>query len=284
MIKPTCYSIAPKDSSNPMVRCVLEPNHEGTRHKAGSLEWEEDIHKQPTLKVSEIFYSLQGEGARAGEPSIFVRLQGCSAKHACYAQGVVCDTEFESGKEMSLDALLENMLISEFVSMNPQYKIKEIPVQMLKTHCRWIVWTGGEPLDQLTPEIVYEFAKRGYKQAIETSGIKRLDPDIAKFLDHIVVSPKVAEHVLKKHFGHLERVVVGNATTEFVNIHELRYVRHAGQPGIPEPALKAKYYYLSPHSDGDQLNKENLNHCIKLCLENPRWRLSVQVHKVWGVL
>jgi 7-carboxy-7-deazaguanine synthase len=50
------------------------------------------------LKISEIFYSLQGEGARAGTPTIFIRLQGCSAKNACYQSGIKCDTEFESGK------------------------------------------------------------------------------------------------------------------------------------------------------------------------------------------
>ena len=49
------------------------------------------------LKVSEIFYSLQGEGYRTGEASLFVRLQGCSVKNACYKSGIVCDTEFESG-------------------------------------------------------------------------------------------------------------------------------------------------------------------------------------------
>ena len=55
------------------------------------------------LKVSEIFYSLQGEGHRTGEASLFVRLQGCSVKHACFKSGVMCDTEFESGQEFDLD-------------------------------------------------------------------------------------------------------------------------------------------------------------------------------------
>ena len=51
------------------------------------------------LKVSEIFYSLQGEGYRAGEASLFIRLQGCSAKNACYNSGVICDTEFDLDDE-----------------------------------------------------------------------------------------------------------------------------------------------------------------------------------------
>lgn len=235
------------------------------------------------LKVNEIFYSLQGEGARAGEPSIFIRLQGCSAKNACFASGVKCDTEFESGEEMSIPQLLvqASLAIARAV---PNVSMELPNEEGERAKHLWIVWTGGEPLDQLTPEIVYELAKLGYKQAIETSGMKRLDPDIAKFLNHIVVSPKVAEHVLRKNFGHLTLKGTSDAFINARNVDELRYVRHAGQPGLPEPALKAKYYYLSPHSDGADINQENMAHCIRLCLENPQWRLSVQQHKLWGML
>ena len=62
------------------------------------------------VTVNEIFYSLQGEGKRAGEPSIFIRLTGCSAKHACYKSGVICDTEFESGAEWDVKELKEVQL------------------------------------------------------------------------------------------------------------------------------------------------------------------------------
>ena len=51
------------------------------------------------LNINEIFYSLQGEGARSGKPSIFIRLQGCKAKKACLSAGIICDTEYETGKE-----------------------------------------------------------------------------------------------------------------------------------------------------------------------------------------
>src|SRR5258706_16156753 len=92
------------------------------------------------MLISEIFYSLQGEGKRTGEPSIFIRLAGCSAKYACYAGGVLCDTEFESGKEMTCEEILH------WISLHGN-------------SCKWIVWTGGEPADQLTDEIV-EFFNR----------------------------------------------------------------------------------------------------------------------------
>lgn len=196
------------------------------------------------LKVSEIFYSLQGEGKRAGEPSIFIRLTGCKAKYACYASGVKCDTEFESGKE---------------------YEVKDLAVLISKYPCKTIVWTGGEPTDQLTVEIVDYFKSIGFYQCIETSGLNKVPTGI----DFITLSPKVAEHVLEKNFSD--------------GVTEIKYVRHSGQE-IPNTNIKAHYYFISPHSDGFSINADNLRHCINLCLQNPSWSLSIQQHKLWNIL
>ncbi len=198
------------------------------------------------LKVSEIFYSLQGEGARIGTPTIFIRLQGCKAKNACFQAGIKCDTEFESGKEMSL------LEINNWIHQNAP-------------KCNEITWTGGEPTDQLTDEIVEYFKSNMFYQAIETSG---LNP-VPKGIDFICVSPKVAEHVIKKNFPN--------------GVDELRYVRHKGQ-SVPQPSILAKHYWLSPHSDGFEINSENLAHCINLCIEDGHWKLSLQNHKIWRVL
>lgn len=198
------------------------------------------------MKISEIFYSLQGEGLRVGTPTIFVRTSGCKAKFACYSIGIKCDTEFESGKEMSVSDIFD------WIEKNGQ-------------NCKEITWTGGEPTDQLTDDIVKHFKDKGYYQAIETSGLNPVPSGI----DFICISPKVAEHVVKKNFPY--------------EVNELRYVRHKGQD-IPTPLIKAKNYWISPHSDGQNINYENLKHCIKLCLKNPQWKLSVQAHKIWKVL
>lgn len=198
------------------------------------------------MKVSEIFYSLQGEGQRIGTPTIFVRLSGCKAKFACYNLGIRCDTEFESGKEMTDAEILK------WIKDNAN-------------GCKEITWTGGEPTDQMTPETVSYFKENGYYQAIETSGLK----PVPEGIDFICVSPKVAEHVIKKNFPK--------------KINELRYVRHKGQD-IPQPSIEAENYWISPHSDGFEINNENLKHCIDLCLKNPKWKLSVQTHKLWKVL
>jgi len=197
------------------------------------------------LNISEIFYSLQGEGLRIGTPTVFIRLQGCKAKHACFKKGIVCDTEFESGKEYQLEQLVD------WIKQNAH-------------GCKEITWTGGEPTDQLTDEMIKFFKDKGYYQAIETSGLNPV-PD---GLDYVALSPKVGEHVIKKNFK---------------KVDELKYVRHSGQE-IPQPSIEADHYWVSPHSDGFQINRENLRHCIDLCKANPKWKLSLQSHKVWRVL
>jgi organic radical activating enzyme len=89
-------------------------------------------------------------------------------------------------------------------------------------------------------------------------------------MDWVACSPKVAEHVLVKSFPH--------------GVDELRYVRHAGQPDVPQPQVQAKRLFLSPMFAGDRPDPANLKHCINLCLANPQWTLSLQVHKLTKIL
>ncbi|HET8576783.1 MAG TPA: 7-carboxy-7-deazaguanine synthase QueE [Methylomirabilota bacterium] len=99
-------------------------------------------------RIAETFFSIQGEGATAGVPAIFVRLQGCSVGCAW------CDTKYSwdpaGGREVSLDALLEE------VSVYP---------------CRRVVITGGEPLESpLFEPLAAALAERGFRMEVETSG------------------------------------------------------------------------------------------------------------------
>ncbi len=118
------------------------------------------------LIVNEIFYSLQGEGGRSGEASIFIRLTKCNL--VCS----FCDTDFADGDVMTIDEILE--------------EIKQYP-------CKWIIWTGGEPTIQLKDEYLAVFRKHGYKQAIETNGT-RLVPSL---IDYITCSPKQDYETIK---------------------------------------------------------------------------------------
>jgi len=195
-----------------------------------------------TYRINEWFYSLQGEGVRAGTPNIFLRFSGCNLTCKKETEGFDCDTEFVSGKSWTLDEIVKN--------------IKEIAED-----CKWIVLTGGEPSLQLDDEIIDRLHAEGFKLAIETNGTYAISDKI----DWITVSPKTAEHaVMQRH------------------AHEVKYVRSFGM-GIPRTAIEAQHYLISPAFDGDQPSKKNIEWCIQLAKENPKWRLSLQTHKLLNI-
>src|SRR4029079_12823000 len=117
----------------------------------------------------------------------------CSAKYACAESGVVCDTEFESGRDYTAEELLTGVL--------------EVAGQT-----SWIVWTGGEPTDTLSEGLIAFFHEHGFKQQIETSGIR----PVPAGLDWVTVSPKVAEHILARNFP---------MRSDGFHVDELKYVR-----------------------------------------------------------
>jgi len=120
------------------------------------------------MKVAEIFYSLQGEGANTGKPAIFVRLAGCN-KNCRF-----CDTDWKNGVEMSVAEILQ--------------EIEKFPAKM-------IIWTGGEPTLQLNNEILQHFTH--YYNCVETNGTNPVPSKI----DYIACSPKVDVEILRKNFN-----------------------------------------------------------------------------------
>ena len=186
---------------------------------------------------------------RAGTLNHFVRFSGCNLQ--CRVEpgplspgGFDCDTEFMSGRKMSVDDIL-----AELKTLNP--------------NCKNIIFTGGEPLLQVDAELCYQLSAAGYYLSVETNGSKALPEGVV--LDWITCSPKVAEHAIR-----LEHA------------NELKYVRGYGQ-GIPKPTCKSEHLLLSPAFDGLDLDRRALKWCVQLIHENPEWRLSVQQHKAWVV-
>ena len=192
--------------------------------------------------VNEIFYSLQGEGVRAGTPNLFLRLSRCNLACKVETHGFDCDTEFESGRWMTPDEIL-----GEF--------------RALSDTCDWVILTGGEPALQTDRELIDRLHAAGYKLAIETNGSFALPEGI----DWITVSPKVAEHAVRQRTA-----------------HEVKYVRGYGQ-AVPKTVVEAEHYLISPAFEGVDVDPRTLDWCIRLCKENPPWRLSVQQHKLWKV-
>ncbi|KAA0000616.1 MAG: radical SAM protein [Thermoplasmata archaeon] len=107
------------------------------------------------MKINEIFYSLQGEGADIGLPTIFIRLTGCNLR--CK----YCDTEyaFYEGKEMGLEQIME---------------------EIGKWRCKRVCITGGEPLLQNVHQLIDALIKRRYEVSVETNGSLSIDNLISK--------------------------------------------------------------------------------------------------------
>lgn len=151
---------------------------------------------------------------------------------------------------------------TEFANGRP-FSQPELLMEMdrLAGLCRSVVLTGGEPLLQVDESLVSRLKAAGWFIALETNGSK----PVPSAIDWITCSPKVAEHA----------VMVDRA-------QEVKYVRHAGQ-ALPKPHCKADHYLLSPAWTTNGMDRASLEWCIKLCKENPVWRLSTQQHKAWSV-
>jgi 7-carboxy-7-deazaguanine synthase len=195
-----------------------------------------------TYRINEIFYSLQGEGVRAGTPALFVRFAGCNQVCTVDTVGFDCDTDHAAGRDMALAEMVTGL-------------------RKAGPGCEWVILTGGEPALQVDKELIYGLHAAGYRLAIETNGTIAL-PD---GLDWITVSPKLPEEKIRQRVA-----------------HEVKYVRAAGQP-IPTTTIRADHYLISPVFRGNEPAPDALAWCIRLVLDNPQWRLSVQSHKLWGI-
>ncbi|MCC7002246.1 MAG: 7-carboxy-7-deazaguanine synthase [Gemmatimonadaceae bacterium] len=205
--------------------------------------------------VKEIFYTLQGEGAHAGRPAVFCRFAGCNlwtGREADRATAVCsfCDTDFvgigpDGGKFATAEAL------ADAVAAHWPASAGGTP---------YVVCTGGEPLLQLDAAAIAALHARGFEVAVETNGTQPLPEG----LDWVCVSPKANAPV----------VVAGGDELKLV------YPQALARPERFED-LDFRHWYLQP-MDGPDL-AANTAAAIAYVLAHPRWRLSVQTHKVIGV-
>jgi 7-carboxy-7-deazaguanine synthase (Cx14CxxC type) len=205
--------------------------------------------------VHEIFYSLQGEGAQAGRPAVFCRFAGCnlwSGREEDRASAVCqfCDTEFVGTDGLDGGLFDDPGSLADAVAR----------VWTGDARDRFVVCTGGEPTLQLDEPLVSALKARGFVIAIETNGTR----SVVGGVDWICVSPKAGTDLVQR---------AGN---------ELKLV--FPQPGA-EPvqfeSLAFDYWYLQPLDDPRRA--EHTEAAIRYCLAHPRWRLSVQRHKLLGL-
>lgn len=209
-----------------------------------------------TYSVKEIFYTLQGEGANAGIPAVFCRFAGCNLwsgleKDRTTAICQFCDTQFVGtdgeggGKFGSAEALAEQIL-------------RRWPIT--DTNHRFVVLTGGEPALQVDGALVEALHALQFRIAIETNGTLTLPQGI----DWICVSPKAGTKLV---------TLAGNEL-------KLVYPQQGAQPTFFED-LDFAHYFLQP-MDGP-LRETNTTLAVRYCRSNPKWRLSIQSHKVIGI-
>jgi 7-carboxy-7-deazaguanine synthase (Cx14CxxC type) len=213
-----------------------------------------------TYAVKEIFYTLQGEGANAGRPAVFLRFSGCNLwtgldKDRDKGPGGCsrwCDTNFvgtdgTGGGKFKTPAELVSAVSRHW----PGHAAHSRPL---------VVCTGGEPLLQLDTELAHAFRRAGFNVAIETNGT--MDPPEGVYW--ITVSPK-AGSVLKLRTG---------------NELKLVYPQPGAEPELFQD-LDFRHFYLQP-MDGPTA-AENTKLALQYCLEHPQWRLSLQTHKLLGI-
>jgi 7-carboxy-7-deazaguanine synthase len=197
--------------------------------------------------IKEIFYSIQGEGVRAGMPAVFVRFAGCNLRCNVAEHGFDCDTDFASGERMTASEVFD-------------------AVKHASNGCANVIFTGGEPALQLDERLVAPFSvdsSRPWYLAVETNGTKPLNAHV----DWVCCSPKTPLDGLALQWA-----------------NEAKYVLRAGMD-VPSEILPATHHLVSPafHPGNAEISRENLDWCIHFCLRYPWWRLSVQQHKQWGV-
>jgi 7-carboxy-7-deazaguanine synthase (Cx14CxxC type) len=211
-----------------------------------------------SYSIKEIFYTLQGEGANTGRPAVFCRFTGCNLwsgheKDRASAVCQFCDTDFVGTDGPGGGNFASAADVAQAVSSGWPAQ-KDARVRPL------VVCTGGEPLLQLDEALIAAFHQAGFEVAIETNGTRPAPPGI----DWICVSPKAGTDLVLR------------------SGHELKLIfpQESAGPELYEN-LDFQHFFLQP-MDGPN-REENTQLTLRYCLEHPRWRLSLQTHKLLGI-
>jgi 7-carboxy-7-deazaguanine synthase len=206
--------------------------------------------------VKEIFYTLQGEGANTGRPAVFCRFAGCnlwSGREQDRAEAICqfCDTDFvgadgPGGGRFSTAEELAGAMRAAWPGDS--------------SNRPFAVCTGGEPLLQLDRPLLDALHQKGFEVAIETNGTQPLLSGI----DWVCVSPKAGAPL----------AVSGGDELKLV------FPQSGAEPSQFED-LEFTHFYLQP-MDGPE-REANTNAALQYCLAHPRWRLSLQTHKLLGL-
>jgi len=226
-----------------------------------------------TYTVKEIFYTLQGEGAQAGRAAVFCRFSGCnlwSGREEDRSRAVCkfCDTDFvgtgPDGGRFKMPEELADAVDRCWSGGTARIDSGEGPGTELSPGDRnvrkYVVCTGGEPLLQLDEKLIDALHRRGFEVAVETNGTRHAP----RTIDWICVSPKAGAPLIQTSGNELKLV----------------YPQDDAPPAKFEK-LDFQHFFLQP-MDGPEITA-NTALAIEYCMRHPRWRLSIQTHKLVGV-
>jgi 7-carboxy-7-deazaguanine synthase len=209
-----------------------------------------------TYAVKEIFYTIQGEGANTGRPAVFCRFAGCNLwtgreEDRATATCRFCDTDFvgmdgPGGGRFSTPAALAEAVAAAWP-------------ETLSAR-RFVVCTGGEPLLQIDTALLDALHRQGFEVAVETNGT--IQPP--EGVDWLCVSPKAGADLLVSEGEELKLV----------------FPQRGAEPKDFEQ-LGFRHYFLQPMDGPDR--EVHTAEAVQYCLEHPRWRLSLQTHKLLGI-
>jgi 7-carboxy-7-deazaguanine synthase (Cx14CxxC type) len=204
----------------------------------------------------EIFLTLQGEGGQAGRVSVFARFSGCN---------------LWNGRESDRAAAACNFCDTDFVGTNGQnggqFQTPQDVVAALDTLWgeidtaqKTVVFTGGEPLLQLDAPLIAAVKAAGYFIAVETNGTIKASDGI----DWLCVSPKGQAKVVQVTGAEL-KLVYPQAGVDPQDFAHMDFAR----------------FYLQPLDNAQK--DAHVRACVAYCLAHPKWRLSLQTHKILGI-
>lgn len=207
--------------------------------------------------VKEIYYTLQGEGAQTGRAAVFLRFAGCN---------------LWSGREEDRASATCNFCDTDFVGTDGPGGGKFATAEALARAARaawrgnsgtppFVVLTGGEPMLQVDDALIAALHEEGFAIAIETNGTL----PVPRTIDWICVSPKAGAPLVQRSGDELKLV----------------YPQEALDPRTME-RLDFAHFLLQP-MDEDARTAANLSAAIDYCQAHPKWRLSLQTHKLLGL-
>ncbi len=209
--------------------------------------------------VKEMFLTLQGEGVHAGRRAVFVRFTGCN---------------LWSGLEKDRDTAVCKFCDTDFVGMDGEGGGRFADADRLASAAadlwgdererRFVVLTGGEPMLQVDAELIDALHEHGFEIAIESNGTLA----VPRSIDWICISPKAGSETVQRSGDEL-KLVWPQAGSDWRSMQQWEFANHLIQPmealGDPET------------------NRANLAAAIDFVQENPKWRLSLQTHKILGL-